>query len=162
MQRGPGNPSDATTTELRARGERLTPQRLMVLDVLRETGGHQTAEAIYERVRASYPYVNLATIYRALHWLKEQGLVCETDLGGGQAEYEYLDERHHHLVCLGCGGRWEFSDDLVRPLAAALRAQFAFEPRTDHLAIFGTCRRCQEAAENADTAVPDADRERRP
>ena len=141
---------DAAAAALRARGERLTPQRLLVLETLREGGGHLTAEVIYERVSARYPYINLATIYRTLAWMKAQGLVSETDLGSGQAEYEYLgdqgDQRHHHLVCLRCGHQEEFANELVEPLAVALRARYGFAPRLDHLAVFGLCRHCQEAA----------------
>lgn len=136
---------DMLAQTLRARGQRLTPQRLLVLEALQQGRGHQTAEAVYERVRASYPYVNPATIYRALTWLKAQGLIAETDLGGGQTEYEYLGEqRHHHLVCLACGAQTEFADDLLAPLADSLRARYCFEPRLDHLAVFGLCRQCRE------------------
>ena len=134
---------------LHARGERLTPQRLLVLDALHGADGHQTAEAIFEQVRARYPYVNLATVYRTLNWLRDRGLITETDLGGGQTEYEALGERrHHHLICLGCGERREFADELVAPLAASLRERYGFAPRLDHLAVFGTCAACQEAAMN--------------
>ena len=136
----PGRQLDA----IRARGERLTPQRLMVLDAVRDLAGHQTAEAIFAHVRLRYPYANLATIYRALAWLKEQALVSETDLGGGQIEYEFLGERrHHHLVCLRCGMQAEFGEDAVVSLAATLRERYDFEPRIDHLAIFGVCRHCR-------------------
>ena len=132
---------------IRARGERLTPQRLMVLDAVRDLAGHQTAEAIFEHVRLRYPYANLATIYRALAWLKAQSLVSETDLGGGQIEYEFLGERrHHHLVCLRCGLQMEFGDDAVLSLGETLRERYGFEPRIDHLAIFGICRWCREAS----------------
>ncbi len=131
---------------IRARGERLTPQRLMVLDAVRDLVGHQTAETIFAHVRLRYPYANLATIYRALAWLKEQSLVSETDLGGGQIEYEFLGERrHHHLICLHCGMQLEFADDVVVSLAETLRERYDFEPRIDHLAIFGVCRRCRES-----------------
>jgi len=134
---------------LHARGERLTPQRLLVLDALHAGDGHQTAEAIFARVRAQSPYVNLATVYRTLNWLRDHGLITETDLGGGQTEYEALGEpRHHHLVCLVCGERREFADELVAPLAASLRERYGFAPRLDHLAVFGTCAACQEAAVN--------------
>lgn len=133
-----------TLAALRARGERLTPQRLMVLEAVREMAGHQTAEAVHDRVRGRYPYANLATIYRALAWLKEQALVSETDLGGGQVEYEYLGEsRHHHLVCLRCGHQQAFGDDVVAPMMAALRERYHFEPRIDHLAVFGLCWHCR-------------------
>jgi Fur family transcriptional regulator, ferric uptake regulator len=129
---------------LHARGERLTPQRMFVLEVLQEGSGHQSAEAIYERTKLKYPYINLATVYRTLTWLRDQGLISETDLGGGHTEYEALAaHRHHHLVCLACGGRIEFADELVAPLAAALREHYGFEPRLDHLAIFGLCRGCR-------------------
>ena len=147
MSGGGGADSDREIDAIRARGERLTPQRLMVLDAVRDLAGHQTAEAIHAHVCLRYPYANLATIYRALAWLKEQSLVSETDLGGGQIEYEYLGERrHHHLVCLRCGMQAEFGDDAVVPLAETLRERYGFEPRIDHLAIFGVCRRCREAA----------------
>ena len=147
MRGVPEESADATAAELRARGERLTPQGVLVLDAIREGRGHLTAEAVHARVRERYPYVNLATIYRTLGWLKDQGLISETDLGGGQIEYEYLDElRNHHLVCLRCGRKEEFGDDLVAPLAAALRERYGFAPRLDHLAVFGLCRHCQGAA----------------
>jgi Fur family transcriptional regulator, ferric uptake regulator len=134
-------------TALRARGERLTPQRLMVLEAIQATQGHQTAETIHQHVREHYPYVNLATVYRTLHWLKDHGLVSETDLGTGQSEYEYLgDGRHHHMVCLHCGDKAEFGDELLASLSAALHAQYGFAPRIDHLAVFGLCRHCQGAA----------------
>lgn len=138
---------DTLVETLHARGERLTPQRLLVLEAVRHDGGHLTAETIYERVAARYPYINRATIYRTLIWLTEQELISVTDLGAGQAEYQYLAPvHHHHLVCLKCGARQEFSDDLVAPLATAIRARYGFEPRLDHLAVFGLCQRCQDAA----------------
>lgn len=146
--------TEALAAALHARGERLTPQRLYVLEALQECPGHQTAEAIYERTRARYPYINRATVYRTLIWLRGRGLVSETDLGGGQTEYEALGEsRHHHLVCLSCGGRTAFADELVAPLAEALRERHGFAPRLDHLAIFGACRACQEAEEGREHPV---------
>lgn len=134
------------TDDLRARGARLTPQRLMVLEALRTLGGHRTADAVAAQVRIAYPYINRATVYRALGWLRDQGLVSETDLGGGQAEFEYLGAaRHHHMICLACGHTVAFDDDLVAPLGRALFDRHGFAARIDHLAIFGLCRQCQEA-----------------
>jgi len=146
---------DETLVEmLHARGERLTPQRLLVLETVRQDGGHLTAETIHARVAARYPYINRATIYRTLTWLTEQELISVTDLGAGQAEYQYLArEHHHHLVCLKCGERQEFPDALVAPLATAIRAQYGFAPRLDHLAVFGLCQRCQEVEATAAVAT---------
>jgi len=138
-------PDEGVIASLRAEGQRLTPQRLLVLGVLRATSGHLTADEIFERITATHPHINRATIYRTLLWLTEQGLSCVTDLGGEKRHYQYLAaRRHHHLICLGCGAQQDFADTLVAPLAAALTAQYGFLPRLDHLAVFGTCQACQQ------------------
>ncbi len=140
------NAREPTVAErLHAQGERLTPQRLMVLEILQSSGAHLNADEIYARVVDRSPYVGRATIYRALAWLKDQGLVSVTDLGLGQVQFQFLaDDRHHHAVCLGCGQQQEFPDDLVSPLATALHDRYGFRPRLDHLAVFGHCQQCQE------------------
>jgi Fur family ferric uptake transcriptional regulator len=129
---------------LREKGQRLTPQRLMILTTLVEPGGHMTAEAIHERVRHTYPYVNLSTVYRTLEMLRDQGIVSETDLGGGTRQFELMKQRHHHLICLTCGRMQDLDHALFVPLHDHLRATFDFEARIDHLAIFGTCRECRK------------------
>lgn len=157
MQNVRGGEVSPVLSALRARGERLTPQRLLVLDAVQQGPGHLTAEEIYERVSTRYPFINLATVYRALTWLKSQRLISETQLGRGQAEYEYLHGvRHHHLVCHRCGARQEIGDDLAAPLAEAVSERYGFQAQIDHLALYGICRRCQDrtAADQADIPRP--------
>lgn len=128
---------------LREVGCRLTPQRLMILSIISESTGHVTAEAIHERVKEQYPYVDISTVYRTLHLLKDLKLVTETDLGAGVAHYE-LAERgaHHHLVCRHCGAAEALDDAFLEPLAASLRSKYGFAADFEHLAIFGLCRDC--------------------
>ena len=139
-------PDPAVVQQLHAQGVRLTPQRLLVLETLQASGEHLTADEVYALVSVRFPYVGRATIYRVLTWLKEHGLVSVTDLGLVHAQYQYLSaRRHHHLICLACGHQQEFPDDLVTPLASALVANYGFQPRLDHLAVFGLCQQCQPA-----------------
>jgi len=85
--------------ELRAKGLRLTPQRQLVLEAVRELG-HATPEEVADRVRASHPGINLSTIYRNLETLENVGLVQHTHLGHGGATYHAAEELTHlHLVC---------------------------------------------------------------
>ncbi len=141
-------PFDGDLQHLRAGGERLTPQRVLVLEAVRDLGGHVSAEMVEARVHAQFPTINRTTIYRTLTWLKDQGLVSETDTGGGQRVYEYLSgDRHHHLICQRCGIEQTIADDVVAPMLATIQDRYGFAPRLDHLALFGTCRGCQEAAD---------------
>jgi Fur family peroxide stress response transcriptional regulator len=81
---------------------RLTKQRAAVLRVLGD-GTHLSAETILERVRSDMPGVSLGTIYRTLDILREIGLVQMFSYGGIAARYEATLEKHHHILCSGCG-----------------------------------------------------------
>lgn len=138
------NDTQALQEALRQSGQRLTPQRMMVLAVLAEQESHITAEAILELVRPTYPYINLSTIYRTLDLLVDLALVAETDLGGGVRQFELLGAHpHHHLICQQCGNTVEIGDETLQPLREQLQQTYGFEARMDHFAIFGVCRYCQ-------------------
>ncbi|MEW6033907.1 MAG: Fur family transcriptional regulator [Chloroflexota bacterium] len=129
---------------LQEQGYRLTPQRIMVLDALRESDGHVSAEEVFAKMHARYPYVNISTVYRTLELLKELRLVTETDLGEGRVRYHYADKGlHHHLICQKCGTTADMAHSDVAPLEQQLRRKYGFRADLRHLAIFGRCRDCK-------------------
>jgi len=126
-------------------GYRLTPQRLMVLEMIAESTDHISAEDIYERIKPRYPHINISTIYRTLELLKQLGLVTVTDMGDGRITYHYADKgHHHHLICHRCGGKLELDESLFVPLKKTLMKEYGFQADLRHLAIFGRCRTCQK------------------
>ncbi len=126
---------------LRQVGQRVTPQRLVILGAFR-AGEHLSADDVYARVAALLPAVNRSTVYRTLEVFRDRGLVSETDLGGGVRQFELLEGRHHHLICQVCGAVLQLDDELVRPLREAIRDRFGFDAAIDHLALFGCCAEC--------------------
>jgi len=74
------------TQTLRARGYRMTPQRLSILQALHE-GGHLSPGQVYERTRATG--MTETTVYRTLEFLAENGVVNPTQIGGGHLTYEF-------------------------------------------------------------------------
>ncbi len=128
---------------LRASGHRLTPQRLMVLEALYHHPGHATADEIWARVRAQHPYVDLSTVYRALQFLKEQGLVGKLQPAGEPAQYEAIQQRPHaHAVCRACGNVIEVPVDWLAGLVGELATEHGFQADVEHLDIPGLCARC--------------------
>ena len=73
----------------------------MVLDVVRGTDAHPTAEAIHRLVRRRLPRVSLGTVYRNLRLLVAEGLVKE--VSGPHARFDGNTSDHHHFTCLVCG-----------------------------------------------------------
>lgn len=141
-------------TTLHRHGLRVTPQRQLVLDAVRELG-HATPEQVCRQVRGTAHAVNITTIYRALDVLEEIGLVRHTHLGHGAPTYSADEHEHVHLVCHRCGEIDEVPCDLLDDLAELLRRRRGFELDATHLALSGTCRACRgpEGADHPERAV---------
>jgi len=129
---------------LRDRGYRLTPQRMMVVEAIEASDDHISAEQIRAKAQLKYPYINMSTVYRTLELLTEQGLVTETDLGGGRLLYHPSGKAgHHHLVCRRCGKVTDIDVSVFQPLKEELRAKYGFDADLEHIGIFGTCENCE-------------------
>jgi Fur family ferric uptake transcriptional regulator len=126
------------------KGYRLTPQRMMVLDVLHKADYHISAEEIFQQVKALYPYANISTIYRTLELLKKLDLITEIDMGDGCVRYHLLEKgHHHHLICNKCGKVIELPESLLAELKKKLIENYQFQADIKHLALFGTCSSCK-------------------
>jgi Fur family ferric uptake transcriptional regulator len=141
------NPTlDELVHDLRARGERLTVQRRMVLEILCAQREHLAVQDIQQQLQQNGVDLTETTVYRILQWLKEVGVVSQTDLGQTGTVYQLVGTHpHHHLVCLSCGRVIDVDDDAITPLRDYLRREYGFEPRIDHMAIFGLCPVCVAA-----------------
>ena len=139
------NQPGGIASKLSEQGYRLTPQRIMVLSAIENSGGHISADEIYTQVVAKYPRVNISTVYRTLELLKRLGLVTETDLGGGRVRYHPADKgHHHHLVCQECGAVIDLDESVLFPLKDVLLREYKFVANLRHLAIFGRCVNCSK------------------
>jgi Fur family ferric uptake transcriptional regulator len=128
--------------------------RLAVIQALCELEGHQTTQSIQQYLESQCIPVPEPTVYRVLQWLKDLALVSQTDLGQSGTIYELLSTPpHHHLVCLACGHVQNLDDTAMATLGTHLRDAYGFEPRIDHMAIFGLCQTCQERAVEQDRAT---------
>jgi Fur family ferric uptake transcriptional regulator len=116
-------------------------------------GGHLGADEILAHARAGSPAVNASTVYRTLEALRAAGLVRACDLGGGRLRYEIgRDHRHHHAVCERCGAVAHLHDDVLRPLARALRAATGYGLTPDgEVCLPGICPACEAPRGEEDT-----------
>jgi Fur family ferric uptake transcriptional regulator len=133
---------------LRASGYRLTPQRVLVWNVLRRSHDqHLSAEEICARVQQTLPTFNLASVYRTLALLAELGLAKETRLGEGPAMWEVThDHEHHHLVCRVCGTIAHDDDPVLDQVSDRVQATHGFAAEEVDLVVTGVCAGCRAAA----------------
>ena len=129
---------------IRHAGQKITPQRVLILSAVRHTHAHITANEVLDQVRRLYPYVDASTVYRTLGSAAHLGLVSETDMGSGDAQFEWIGkDRHHHLICRSCGGVSSLDNSYLDSLATALYDELGFQADLGHFAIFGLCHECK-------------------
>lgn len=127
---------------LRERGQRLTPQRELVLAAV-ETLGHGTPEEIHAEVSRHAPAVNISTVYRNLGLLEELGAVRVVHLMDRIPTYHSMAlPAHVHLTCSSCGRVIDADPDEFATLAAELLRSHGFDVDLDRLVLTGRCAAC--------------------
>lgn len=86
----------------RAKGLKITHQRLEVFRELAASVEHPSAEQIYERIRKRLPTISLDTVYRSLATLNESGVVARVEVLDDRCRFDANTDRHHHFVCTEC------------------------------------------------------------
>jgi Fur family ferric uptake transcriptional regulator/Fur family peroxide stress response transcriptional regulator len=128
---------------------RNTRQRGVILDILRGSHEHPTAEAIYRKARRVLPNISLGTVYRNLNFLRDQGAVREIRPNeGGSSRFDAADTPHAHFHCIHCSALLDI------PLPTALESlRFEEEERISSVSlvdlhVVGSCVGCEGAAAN--------------
>lgn len=83
--------------------KRNTLQKRLVLDALRDLQSHCTAEEVYARVSSQYANISLATVYRNLNSLSEDGEIRKISVPEAADRYDCNTRQHYHLLCKQCG-----------------------------------------------------------
>jgi len=129
--------------EIKARP--VTPQRRLLLSIMREAGSHLDAKELYRRASERDPNISLATVYRNLRVFEKQGLLNERHLGQARCYYEMKRSgEHQHLVCEACGQVIEFESPLIRKLVAEVQRKNNFSVTKVELYLEGHCHKCKE------------------
>ncbi|MEA3418985.1 MAG: transcriptional repressor [Campylobacterota bacterium] len=125
---------------------KFTKQRELVLKTLYENDDHFTPEDLYNLIKDQYPdlTIGIATVYRTLGLLEENGIVNSLSFGAKGKKYELGLKKHHdHLVCTQCGKLIEFYDETIEKRQKEIAKKFNFK-MTDHtMNIIGICETCQ-------------------
>lgn len=117
-----------------------------IFDVVQSASNHPTALEVYETVKQQRPRIGLASIYRILHNLVEQGYIHELSIDGENlSRYDGNIERHDHAICSSCGRLLDLPVEIVLSQQnlqeAALAAGIKLE--THEVRLYGLCALCQ-------------------
>ena len=92
-----------TKAKLSSASLRMTRQRRIILEELCKLKTHPTAYELHALVCGQLPKVSLATVYRNLEILSDQGIIQRLDTSPGQRRFDGNPQSHSHVRCLKCG-----------------------------------------------------------
>jgi Fe2+ or Zn2+ uptake regulation protein len=125
-------------------GLALTKQRHSVLQVIRESDKHLTANEVFENARRLLPGISFATVYNSLRYLKNEGLIGEIRLGMDANLYDRKLTRHDHAICNNCGQLVDLDLPLPDGLLKEAAKRSKFEAVSIELTLHGLCPECRK------------------
>ena len=128
--------------------QRMTKQRQAVLDELTRVTDFRSAQQIFEDLHSQGHRVGLATVYRSLQGLAEDGRVDTLRSSDGESLYRSCtsNHHHHHLVCRECGFPEEIEQSQIESWVTRVAQAHGFTGVEHSLELFGTCSTCHDKA----------------
>jgi Fur family ferric uptake transcriptional regulator len=127
---------------------RATRQREVVLQAVRSTMDHPTADWVYRQARRRLPRISLGTVYRNLKKLAEEGLIREIQIAGHTTRFDANTGRHYHIRCLHCGRVNDLPISVDRRVEEEAGRAMNYQVVSHQVEVLGVCPLCQTAAEN--------------
>jgi len=116
-------------------------QRDEILSYLKSVNTHPTAETIYMEVKKAIPDISLATVYRNLKLLSENGEILELTYGSSSSRFDGNTSPHYHFVCEKCKNVYDIMMDLTDELHSMVTRE-GYLPYEHRLEFFGVCKDC--------------------
>lgn len=121
---------------------RTTQQRTALREVFERTPHPLTASEVLTAAQGRCPRIGIATVYRYLRLLLDEGWLTTVEIPGEPVRYETTrEEHHHHFRCRACGQIWKINGcvDSLRKLVPS-----GFILQEHLLVLFGLCRECAQ------------------
>ncbi|NMA55221.1 MAG: transcriptional repressor [Firmicutes bacterium] len=137
----------ATGSQKKQPRRRSTRQRRAILNVLRQTKSHPTADWVYEQVKQEIPNISLGTVYRNLKLLRDLGEIMEISFGSAQSHFDGNPNPHYHFHCLDCNRILDVDIPVRHELEQEVRDHHGWEVHRHRVEFYGRCDKCSRQRE---------------
>ncbi|MGD2149561.1 MAG: transcriptional repressor [Desulfobacterales bacterium] len=126
------------------KNRRITKQRQVILEELRQMETHPSADEIYKVVRRRLPRISLGTVYRNLEVLAQMGEIQKLELSGSIKRYDWNTNKHYHIRCVRCDRVDDAPIAPLKQLEGELYESTVFEIIGHNLEFIGLCPECSK------------------
>jgi Fur family ferric uptake transcriptional regulator len=135
-----------TLEELQRAGYRSGGARRAVIQLLGRQECCLTAQEIFDGLRAEGRGVGIASVYRILELLADQGFVQRVEIGDAITRFEPAHpggDHHHHLVCNTCGKVEAFEDEGLENALRRVERKTGYTTAGHDVLLHGACQDCR-------------------
>ena len=131
------------------RAIRYSKKREAILNAIRSSDAHPSAEWIYQALKGTHPDLSLGTVYRNLLFFQQQGSIQSVGVVHGQERFDAVTTPHSHFVCTSCGAVIDLHKiPMDASLNRTVRAQYGFEVQRHELTFYGKCKACMQSEQH--------------
>ena len=118
-------------------------KRDAVLNCLRSTTSHPSAEWVHAQLKPEFPDISLGTVYRNLSMFKQQGIIASIGTVRGVERFDANTQPHVHFICSSCDAVIDLPQMVIpAELAETASRCSGGHAETCQLSFTGTCREC--------------------
>ena len=121
--------------------------RERILEMLKSTETHPTADWIYDRLKREFPKLSMGTVYRNLNILVDQGVTQRIDFGSTFGRFDANIASHYHFICERCGSITDLELPVNDGLNERVKKATPFTVHRHRIEFYGVCDRCKGEAE---------------
>jgi len=122
---------------------RKSRQRERILEILRGTKSHPTADTIYLEMKDEFPDLSLGNVYRNLNILVETNMIRRLDFGSTFNRFDGNCETHSHFICEKCGAVSDLEINENFNPEDFIKNSKGKRVKTFTLEFFGICENCR-------------------
>ena len=122
----------------------MSKQRDLVLDIIKQSHTHPTAEEIFFEARKKMPSIALGTIYRNINALSHEGAIRRVTIPEAPDRFDTVDIPHDHLICQRCG---RLKDISLHGVREAIRETVGEDIISYELNAYYLCDDCKKEQE---------------
>jgi Fe2+ or Zn2+ uptake regulation protein/predicted transcriptional regulator len=123
---------------------RMTHQREVILDEIKKSTTHPTADELYEKIKKKLPRISLATVYRNLEIMSEAGLINKLEISGRQKRFDWNLDQHDHIYCIQCHRVDNIDLGNKKMVTLPTEESHGYQVAGCRVEFFGICPKCNE------------------
>ena len=137
--------------ELLAKGEKMLEKGKVaneelkhnIKETLKENVVHPTAEYLYGILQEKAPNISLATLYRNLNQLAENGIIKKIDGLEAPSHFDHNTHEHFHFICDKCKRVLDVSINIAPDVVQRTKNETGFDVKGYDITLHGICNECK-------------------